>query len=207
MNIINLYAFTDASSYNNGNKIKSEPQHSGSAGIVLFGNTIIQSISTYNPNTSISFGELYAIYLTLHKLYKLVKKSEEDVIVNVLLHSDSAYAVQTLNDWMFKWKKRVDKDGNWIKSDGSRASYQSLIESIDKYRHKDNFNVEIRHISGHIDFNIKKDINKAKERYTRFNKMRVEDSFLNFAVVCNDICDVYAKEVLSEGMWESDHDK
>lgn len=201
MREIKLKAYTDASSFNNGKKNPSLPEHSASAGVILMESddsiVIIDSVYTYNPNSSISFGEIIAIYNILSRVEYLA--SNVDLNVSLTLHSDSAYCVQAINDWMPNWKKR-QRNGIWIKSTGEPVAYQSIFEEIDRILNLDNLSIKIKHIAGHIDMSNKKHVMKAMKNYLRFNKKEVSVETLQKHTYFNDMCDVYAKEVLRLGM-------
>lgn len=196
--VIKLTAYTDAASYNNGKKIRNLPEHSASAGIILFKDSIIASVSTYNPDSSISYGEMLAIYNILNKCYWIATESNK--CIKLILHSDSAYCVQAINEWLKGWKSR-QKNGVWIKSTGEPVAYQSLISEIDKFINQtDELDISIRHISGHIDINNNKSMAKAMKVYKRFNNKQISNEELARHEVYNDLCDIYAKEVLKRGM-------
>lgn len=195
---ITLSAYTDAASFNNGMKVPQLPEHSASAGVILYEDTVIASKHSFNPNTSISFGEIYAIYMILREVGDWVIDSGR--AVNLTIHTDSAYALQTLTEWMYTWKSR-SINGYWVKSDGTQPAYQYMLETIDKIlNYQDGLNVQIKHISGHIDFSKQKHIDKARKRYRRFNGLSISDNELAYHCFYNDICDKYAKKVLELGM-------
>ena len=194
---IRLTAYTDAASFNNGMKVASLPEHSGSAGVILYDDVIIASISSFNPNSSISYGEMYAIHCVLAKVYDLAYKSNS--FIELTLHSDSAYCVQSINDWMKSWKRNSSR-GIWYKSSGEPVAYQEMLETIDKLLDNEYLKCRVKHISGHIDLSNEKDMNKAMKRYKRFNHEKVSHEQLVTHVIYNDICDRYAKRVLKLGM-------
>lgn len=198
MKKIKLTAYTDAASYNNGKKIPYLPEHSGSAGVILYQDTIIIGKSMYNPNSSISFGELYAIYMILKEVYNLAVDSYK--LIDLVLYSDSAYCVQSINDWMRGWKAR-SKGGVWTNASNDRVAYQSLFMAIDDLLNEtDYLKVKIKHISGHIDMSKNSHVAKATTRYKRFNKESITPEELKRHTKFNDLCDRYAKDTLRIGM-------
>lgn len=57
--------------------------------------------------------------------------------------SDSAYCVNTFNDWVFRWAAN-----NWIKSDGKTPENLDLIQAY--YNHYINsYRIDLRKIKGH----------------------------------------------------------
>ena len=203
MKKIKLTAYTDAASYNNGRKISSLPEHSASAGVVLYDDVVIIGKSVYNENSTISFGELYAIYMILKEVTNLAIESDKQV--KLTLFSDSAYCVQSINDWMSGWIKR-SKNGIWYSSSGDKVAYQDLMKAINELvNHNDMVDVKIKHISGHIDMYNKKHVKKALERYYRFNREPVSLEELVVHTKYNDLCDRYAKTSLRIGMEGGKH--
>ena len=197
MKKVNLTAYTDAASYNNGKKNFKDPENSSSFGIIIYDRKTLCRISLYNPDTSISFGELFAIHNTIKWCYDTAIKTEH--LINLVLYTDSAYSFQSITQWMEGWKKK-EVDGKWFNSSGKRVAYQTLLSEIDRYINSDNINVNIKHISGHINLSNQKDIKKARDVFKRFNNEPLSDYDLAKHVFYNDICDKSAKEFLKLGM-------
>ena len=60
-----------------------------------------------------------------------------------IVYSDSAYCVNTFNDWMFRWAVN-----NWIKSDGKKPENLDLIQAY--YEHYMNgYRIDLRKVKGH----------------------------------------------------------
>ena len=60
-----------------------------------------------------------------------------------IVYSDSAYSVNTLTDWMFRWA-----DNDWKKSDGKIPENLDLIkEYYDLYQQ--GYRIELKHVKGH----------------------------------------------------------
>lgn len=192
-----IMAFTDASSYNNGKRNPKEIEASASAGFLSYRNSFISRIAEYSPNTSISYGEIYAIYLILKEYDKLFNKHKDDYVL--ILHSDSAYCVQAITKWVFEWKKAA-RNGKWIKSDGKEVAYQKLFKKIFDIVYNKGYHIFIKHISGHIDISNSKHICKSIERYKRFNSEEITIEELKYFTFCNDLCDRYAKHILDLGL-------
>ena len=60
-----------------------------------------------------------------------------------VVYSDSAYCVNTFNDWMFRWATN-----NWIKSDGKTPENLDLVQAyFDHYMagHR----IDLRKVKGH----------------------------------------------------------
>lgn len=60
-----------------------------------------------------------------------------------LVYSDSAYCVNTLNDWMFNWA-----NNNWLKSDNKPPENLDLIKAYYEHYQK-GFRIDLRKVKGH----------------------------------------------------------
>lgn len=205
MRDIKLEAYTDASSFNNGKKDPTLPEHSCSAAVLVYKGDVIYGTSYHNPNTSISYGELFAIYMILTDFSKLAKESIRDNNYKLVLHSDSAYCVQSLNSWIKNWKKKSN-NGIWNTSTGPVA-YQDLMREIDDILNNKSFDITIRHIKGHIDVDKPKDMKKAMSTWIRFNDVEITEEDLKTHIFFNDVCDRYAVQTLKQGMGGRDNDR
>lgn len=196
-------AFTDASSYNVTSEYPEEPQHSCSAGVINLGRNIVYSFIHYNENTTISYGELYAIYCILSDFVPLIENTDHKLI----LFTDSDFAFKSINVWSKSWKKNA-KNGIWYGSSGGQVAYQRLIEAIIDL--KDRANVKIYRISGgHIDISKRdyedsraygKVYKKCRERCIRDNHLYLTSEHTHYCIFYNNICDQMAKAGLELGM-------
>ena len=123
MNItINIY--TDGSSRGNPGP--------GGFGVVAFihdnENFPDYSYSESTENTTNNREELKAI---LH-VFELADKNPN---LYYIIMSDSAYCVNTINDWIFKWS-----NNNWKRSNNQPVENLDLIQSLYKYLIKDFWN-------------------------------------------------------------------
>ena len=60
-----------------------------------------------------------------------------------VVYSDSAYAVNTFNDWMFKWANNT-----WVKSDKKTPENLDLIKAYYEWYQK-GYRIELRKVKGH----------------------------------------------------------
>lgn len=60
-----------------------------------------------------------------------------------VVYSDSAYAVNTFNDWMFRWAKN-----GWIKSDKKIPENLELIKAYYDW-HQKGYRIDLRKVKGH----------------------------------------------------------
>lgn len=110
----------------------------GGYGIVIFNKTG-QLLSVYNRQ--------YADAVTNNEmelkgiLYTMLHFGKEQ---NTIVYSDSSYAVQTLNNWMFSWQKK-----GWIKSDKKPPENLDIIKAYyDLYMQ--GYRIQLQHIKGHV---------------------------------------------------------
>ena len=72
--------------------------------------------------------------------------SKQDWVQPPVVYSDSAYCVNTFNDWMFRWASN-----NWIKADGKTPENLDLIQAY--YEHYMNgYRIDLRKIKGHAGY-------------------------------------------------------
>ena len=60
-----------------------------------------------------------------------------------IVYSDSAYCVNTFNEWMFSWARK-----GWIKSDKQRPENLDLIQTYYDW-YKEGYRIDLRKIKGH----------------------------------------------------------
>lgn len=216
---ITFMAYTDAASYNNGKRCHpNKPENTCSAGVVTLGDNILYSFHNYNPNTTISYGELYAIYTLLKEFVPLLEGTK----CKLILHTDSEYCFKSLNIWYKNWIKN-SKNGIWQNTKGP-VPYQRMMEEI--LCIMKNNNVQIKHVSGgHFDvLNPKslyrndlgykglsvprleyvKAINTCIKRFYRNNGEELNEKQAISHMFFNNICDQIAKKGLEYGMDGSD---
>lgn len=105
--------------------------------IAIKDNQILYEYSEYCDNTTNNREELKAI---LH-VFELAAADPNN---QYIIYSDSAYAVNIINDWIFKWAKN-----NWINSKGKTIENLDLIQTLYKYVTINFFNCQVRKIVGH----------------------------------------------------------
>ena len=60
-----------------------------------------------------------------------------------IVYSDSAYCVNTFNEWMFGWERK-----GWIKSDKKTPENLDLIQAYYKW-YKKGYRIDLRKVKGH----------------------------------------------------------
>ena len=112
----------------------------GGYGVVEYdikSNTIFYTYSEYFKNVTNNQMELKAI---LH----VIKLAAADKENSYLVYSDSAYAVNSINTWMYEWARN-----GWINSKKKPVENLDLIQEIYSYLEFPMKNFDLRKINGH----------------------------------------------------------
>ena len=123
--------YVDGSCSNNGNF----PNAGGFAVVEVDPNTgeVLSEYGKRTTNTSNNKEELKAI------LYVMLTEGRNHPVV----YSDSSYAVNSLNTWMFDWEKR-----GWLKADKKPPENLEIIKAYHEYYTK-GYRLDLRHCKGH----------------------------------------------------------
>ena len=129
--------YTDGSCTGNGKDVNE-----GGFGIVAVKDgKCIDAYAKRSFNTTNNREELRAILRVM--LTEGVKPGDEFMPYIPIVYSDSAYCVNTFNDWMFRWA-----NNNWIKSDGKTPENLDLIQAYyDQYMK--GYRIDLRKVKGH----------------------------------------------------------
>jgi ribonuclease HI len=137
-----MIIYTDGACSKNGQKINT-----GGFGVVVLdkNENIIYNYSKLSNNTTNNREELKAI------LYAMLKHGCRDNILEdrgksftpPIVYSDSAYAVNTLTNWMFGWARN-----GWLKSDNKQPENLDLIQAYYEWYQK-GFRIDLRKVKGH----------------------------------------------------------
>lgn len=128
-----MIIYTDGACSGNGKQ-----NSKGGFGIVVYDNNknLIDAYSHYEENTTNNIQELKAILRTM----LLYGSKTSDI---PLVYSDSAYCVNTFNEWMFSWQRN-----NWRKSNKKPPENLELIKVYWEHYQK-GYRIELRKIKGH----------------------------------------------------------
>lgn len=119
----------------------------GGFGVIVLDN---QEKFVYNlyressENTTNNREELKAILYCLKKYGVNIFEEDKIEFIRIpIVYSDSAYAINTYNDWMWRWARN-----DWIKSDGAKAENLDIIqEYFDLWNQ--GYRIELRKVKGH----------------------------------------------------------
>ena len=134
-----MICYTDGACRANGT-----PDAAGGFGVVVLDDEqkIIDLYSKQCKGTSNNREELKAI------LYVMLKYGKKEYNFTIderppVVYSDSAYCVNTFNDWMFRWA-----NSGWIKSDKQVPENLDLIQAYFDHYQK-GYRIDLRKIKGH----------------------------------------------------------
>lgn len=116
-----MVIYTDGSCTRNGKAVNS-----GGFGVVALDNheNLVYTYSKRSENTTNNREELKAILYAMLNYGVNTNKYEFSQIEPPIVYSDSAYCVNTFNQWMFSWAKN-----GWIKSDKKIPENLDLIQA------------------------------------------------------------------------------
>ena len=110
----------------------------GGFGVVVLDDdkNLITIYKHQNKNTTNNREELRAI------LYALIKYGKQPT--PPIVYSDSAYAVNTFNTWMFGWAAK-----GWVKSDNKTPENLDLIQAYYELWQSGGYRIDLRKCRGH----------------------------------------------------------
>ena len=109
--------YVDGSCSGNGEK-----ENFGGIGVVLVkNNKVIKEYSKPVFNTTNNRAELKAVIFAI----QIAKILNRHVPREILIYSDSAYVVQTVNKWMFNWASK-----GWKKADNKEPENLDLVKTL-----------------------------------------------------------------------------
>lgn len=125
-----IIVFTDGGVRGNGKK-----ENIGAFAVTLEYKGRTKEFSEASKNTTNNIQELLGVI----KALELIKT----VNIPIKIHSDSAYVVNGINNWVNGWKKK-----GWRKSDGKTIENLELWKRLDELVNKQE-NLEIIKVKGH----------------------------------------------------------
>lgn len=118
--------FTDGS-------CRMNPGPGGWGAVVIKDGKVINAFAAREDQTTNNRMEMSAI------LWALAAYGD----MNPIVHSDSAYAVNTFNTWMWNWKKN-----GWVRPKGKPVENLDLVQKYDNLVSK-GYKIELRKVAGH----------------------------------------------------------
>lgn len=150
-------AFCDGSAVKKGEFI-----FNGGASVVLLENDTkqIHQKGQSLPDKTNNYSELHAMLLTFEMIKKINKSKKQS---NVLIISDSKYAVDIFNSYVHIWSKGKKKNDPWERKTGKLSNEKIIKHIYYEYIDNDKFNVTFVHMNSHKKF-TDKDISEMKRK-------------------------------------------
>ena len=125
-----MICYVDGSSLKNG-----QMNNRGGFGVVVLDDNenVIELYQKRNTDTTNNIEELRAI------LYVFLKYG----LNNPIVYSDSAYCVNSLNQWIWGWERN-----GWLKSDGNPPENLEYMKTYYEYYRK-GYRIDLRKVAGH----------------------------------------------------------
>ena len=117
---------------------KGNPGPGGYGVISIENDKINYSYAEYCDNTTNNREELKAI-ITVFELAAADKSNK------YIIYSDSTYAVNIINNWIFNWAKN-----SWVNSKGNVVENLDLIQILYKYVTTEFFNCQVLKCKAHV---------------------------------------------------------
>lgn len=134
-----MILYTDGSCCGNGKVVNK-----GGFGVVILDDQqqLVRTYGKQTENTTNNREELKAILYCMLNFGVKVNPNEFQTTIPIV-YSDSAYCVNTFNEWMFNWAKN-----GWIKSDKKTPENLDLIQAYYDWYQK-GYRIDLRKIKGH----------------------------------------------------------
>lgn len=186
-----LNIFTDASI----SKLPNTNIVTGGAGANFYiGDTFICSDIKVLFNTTNNQSEITSILLGIMGAIQM-----RNSVDTINLFSDSRISVYGLREWIFSWINSV-QDGIMYSSSGLPVANQKIILSIIDAITRNDLNINIFHIRGHLDSGKDKDTIQFKKSFLKENGLdpytMIDDEVLQFLIFGNSQIDHYTRSKL-----------
>ena len=122
--------------YTDGGARPTNPGPGAWGFVILEDNTILLEDSDFEDGTTNNKMELQAVIQALNSLYTIKKPKDLPMIT---VHSDSAYVVKGMNEWMKGWKAK-----SWAK-----VKNVEYWQELDELRETYNNNIKFVHVKAH----------------------------------------------------------
>ena len=129
-----LVAYTDGSARKNG----SSDSIGGFGVCILDNDNIVNTYAEYHNGVTNNQMEMMAI------LWTIVTYKEEIAAGNMIIYSDSQYAVNTFSDWMWNWK-----NNGWVRKGNKPVENLTLVKYYDIITNNGKLPVQLRYVKGH----------------------------------------------------------
>lgn len=131
--------YTDGACSKNGSK-----NATGGFGMVCVKDNeyiVDQKQQFFTENVTNNRMELEGILAAIRHIHE--NEYDTDFMIPII-YSDSAYCVNTINDWMYRWERN-----GWLKSNNTTPENLDLIQTIYNLKEKENYQFILERIPGH----------------------------------------------------------
>lgn len=188
-NIVSI--FTDASSkrQNNGKYTTA------SAVMIYIGQQLVQSNVFVFKDSTISIGELFAVYQGIIMGYEISKIHDKEIS---FLYSDSKYAISGLTEWLSGWVTN-SQDNVFINSSFREVANQKFFHAAVSFIFNNNYNIRLVKTRGHVDneASLKTAIKYINSENYVFNDVSLNDQTVREISDKNNLVDVLARDSIS----------
>ena len=157
--------------------------------------TTLEQDYLVSQDTTNNRSELLGVYLGL-KLGKRIMDNNPNY-TNLVIYSDSQFAVFGLTKWMSGWMKTKDHNGIIYGSNGKPVKNQELFMCILSYITSNRINVTFRHCSGHVRYTSIQMLKKANDVFYKSNGFYLRPEDIYKLAYYNDIVDNNTREYLN----------
>lgn len=157
-----MIVYVDGSCTGNGKAVNS-----GGFGVVVLDNdeNLVYTYSKRCENTTNNREELKAILYAMLNHGVNTNKYDFSQIEPPIVYSDSAYCVNTFNQWMFSWARN-----GWLKSDNKTPENLDLIQAYYDWYQK-GYRIDLRKVKGHAGVRWNEMADKLATGVLRGNKV------------------------------------
>ena len=121
---------------------------------------------------------------------------ENPIYDNIIIYSDSQFAIFGLTKWMPGWMNTRDGNGIIYGSNGKPVKNQELFMCILSYITANKLKVAFRHCSGHVRYTSCKKLREANDVFYKSNGYYLRPEDIYKLAYYNDIVDTSTREYL-----------
>lgn len=147
-----------------------------------------------SPDSTNSRGELLAIYLGCKLAHKMVMENP-NIFTDIILYSDSQFAIFGLTRWMNSWIKN-SSNGIMYGSNKKPVKNQNLFKSIITYLITSGLVVHMRHQAGHVNYHSNRMLAKANATFKQSNGYLLKPEDIYKISYYNDLIDKSTRDIL-----------
>lgn len=172
-----------------------------------YGNPQRVFITLTQPNGTNNSGEAAAVALGLKSALDLYNYSKSiGYIAHYNVFSDSLITIRGVREWLPKWVKSQDPNGNLLNSSRDIVANQDFFKYIfNTIISNPGMYIKFYHQDGHVTDNF----NRMRKNFKKFNGISPEDIGLNPTTLClcNDFVDVETRRLINQYLNSTEEDR